>query len=477
MHPWPGDPGRPLNIAHRGASAHATENTLDAFAAAAALGADMWELDVRLSADGEPVVAHDDALAPVFGVGGSIAALAWAEIRARAPRVPHLDEVIALAGARGQALYVEIKSPGAGPAAADRLRRADFAPAVLGSFDVQEVRRLADVGCPYPLSVLVPLDADPFACAAAADADIVHLCWERGGARPQDLVRPALLRRADELGLGVVLWHEERADVLADLRALPVLGICTNNPEMMAGFGPVDALGIALVCHRGINHLAPENTLAAARLCFDQGAAYLELDVRESADGEIVVIHDSTLERTTDGTGRVAAATLAELRALDAGSWFSPFHAGARIPTLGEVIELARAHGRRLYIENKCVDAEKLVASVAEAGFLEHSFFWSPDPGLLERMRAVSPGARIKANPQDYGSLAEMRARLDPAIAEIPLERYAAEAPRLAGSGIVPMMQYFGDDPAVFDRIVEMRPPMLNLDRSDLLLAAARRRA
>ncbi|SCM71313.1 Glycerophosphoryl diester phosphodiesterase [uncultured Pleomorphomonas sp.] len=236
--PWPHRADhRPLAIAHRGASAHAPENTLAAFRLAAELGADMWEIDVQLTADAVAVISHDAGLARMFGAEGEIADLAFAELRARAPALPSLAEVIDLAAALDQALYVELKADGSGPVASRLLTEKGFRRAGLGSFKVDEVARLAAEGCPYPLSVLVPLGADPFALSERSGADIVHLCWECGGERPQDLVTDDLLAEARRRKLGVVLWHEERKTVLDDLIRLPVLGICSNTPELVADAG------------------------------------------------------------------------------------------------------------------------------------------------------------------------------------------------------------------------------------------------
>jgi glycerophosphoryl diester phosphodiesterase len=90
--------------------------------------------------------------------------------------------------------------------------------------------------------------------------------------------------------------------------------------------------------HRGACHEAPENTLAAFRLAMERGADGIEFDVQLSKDDEVVVIHDVTLETTTNGKGAVRDRTLADLKDLDAGSWFDPAFAGQRIPTLQEVI-------------------------------------------------------------------------------------------------------------------------------------------
>lgn len=96
-----------------------------------------------------------------------------------------------------------------------------------------------------------------------------------------------------------------------------------------------------LVCgHRGACGLAPENTLVAFRKAQELGAEWVELDIQLSADGHLVVFHDDTLERTTDkgGNRRPTELTLAELKALDAGSWFGKQFAGETIPTLDEVL-------------------------------------------------------------------------------------------------------------------------------------------
>jgi len=100
--------------------------------------------------------------------------------------------------------------------------------------------------------------------------------------------------------------------------------------------GGLPVRGVA--AHRGGASCRPENTLAAFRHAIDVGVHQIELDVRRTADGELVVLHDPTVDRTTDGRGRVCDLRLAELRALDAGSWWRGEFAGERIPTLREVL-------------------------------------------------------------------------------------------------------------------------------------------
>jgi len=123
---------------------------------------------------------------------------------------------------------------------------------------------------------------------------------------------------------------------------------------------------VSAVAHRGFSSVAPENTLAAFRKAIELCADMVECDVRRSGDGRLVVIHDPTVDRTTNGRGAVADMSLAELRELDAGSWFSAEFAGERIPTLEEVLDLPRGRSK-LIVEVKEEGLEDEVVSAAEA--------------------------------------------------------------------------------------------------------------
>ncbi|MBN8192928.1 glycerophosphodiester phosphodiesterase [Bacillus sp. NTK074B] len=98
------------------------------------------------------------------------------------------------------------------------------------------------------------------------------------------------------------------------------------------------------IAHRGAAAYAPENTIASYDLAVDMKADYIEIDVQRSKDGKLVVIHDTTVDRTTDGTGKVGELTLEEMKNLDAGSWKGKQFAGEEIPTFDEVLN--RYHGK-----------------------------------------------------------------------------------------------------------------------------------
>ncbi|MDF2644643.1 MAG: glycerophosphoryl diester phosphodiesterase [Paenibacillus sp.] len=101
---------------------------------------------------------------------------------------------------------------------------------------------------------------------------------------------------------------------------------------------------LLVIAHRGAKGEAPENTMAAFRLGLEQGCDAIELDIHLSKDGEIVVIHDDTMHRTTDISSKVNELTLAELKQADAGRWFHEKYAGERVPLLEEVFDLVPAN-------------------------------------------------------------------------------------------------------------------------------------
>lgn len=147
------------------------------------------------------------------------------------------------------------------------------------------------------------------------------------------------------------------------------------------------------IAHRGASSYAPENTFAAFDRALELGVNHVELDVHFSRDGHIVVIHDDTLDRTTDAVGAVADRTLSELRSLDAGSWFGSEYAGERIRSLAEIFEeyKGRLH---FHVEIKA-RAEGLASRTADMvrahGMTEDvtfTSFWKP---WLEETRKYAP--------------------------------------------------------------------------------------
>ncbi len=158
-----------------------------------------------------------------------------------------------------------------------------------------------------------------------------------------------------------------------------------------------------IIGHRGSPIYAPENTLASFEMAAAQGADAIEFDVKLTADGEVVILHDATVDRTTNGHGRLKQFTLAAVQALDAGGWFSPRFAGERIPTLEAV---CAAFGPRVYLNieltNYTTPFDPLVLRVAEIVKKYHlqervlfSSFFPRNLALARRLLPASPCALL----------------------------------------------------------------------------------
>ena len=153
----------------------------------------------------------------------------------------------------------------------------------------------------------------------------------------------------------------DKYEAIVDARVARVLSIECNREHFYKWEG------IIVVGHRGTVKFAPENTIAAFEKAIELGADLLEMDVRETKDGHLVLVHDATVNRTTNGRGRVSGMTLAEIKRLDAGSWFSPDFKGERVPTLKEA--LAAIRGRALPdIDFKAGTPQKLVDILSQEG-------------------------------------------------------------------------------------------------------------
>jgi glycerophosphoryl diester phosphodiesterase len=212
---------------------------------------------------------------------------------------------------------------------------------------------------------------------------------------------------------------------LAPVAILMITSACAQSPalsplaasardgmdiEAQAKPGPYDKYFMApvkpqrfpvkVIAHRGYSKVAPENTLAAFKAAIDAGADVLELDVQRTKDGQLVVMHDHDIERTTDGKGAVEDFTLEQLKQLDAGGWFGPSFVGERVPTLDEVLALAKGRAN-VMIELKGRKAPLIPPLVSQAigrfgmgkDVIVSSFYYGP----LETMRTLTPMLSIGA--------------------------------------------------------------------------------
>lgn len=159
-----------------------------------------------------------------------------------------------------------------------------------------------------------------------------------------------------------------------------------------------------IIGHRGYPQFAPENTLPSWKLAIEAGADMAELDYYHSKDGELVVFHDSTLDRTTDAVKRwggqkiaVKSKTASELKTLDAGSWFDPKYAGTKIPLLTEALGAIQGSGSVTLIERKDGDAPTLVKLLREKGLINQLVVQSFDWQYLKEFHELEPAQVLGA--------------------------------------------------------------------------------
>jgi glycerophosphoryl diester phosphodiesterase len=182
---------------------------------------------------------------------------------------------------------------------------------------------------------------------------------------------------------------------LSGLACFVALILRKGNKRTVRGEWPIN------LAHRGASALAPENTIEAFRLALEAGAGGLELDVHMTRDGHIVVIHDATVDRTTNGSGAVAEMTRDELRGLDAGHNFSPDGGpsrpyrgrGVRVPTLGQVLEEFPGVAVNIEIKAGTPGIEETVLGVLrEANALGRALVVSTPYDIVKRFRKASAG-------------------------------------------------------------------------------------
>jgi glycerophosphoryl diester phosphodiesterase len=231
---------RVIRIAHRGASAYAQENSAAAMRKAVEMGADMVEVDVRLTADRVPVIAHDENLKRVFGISGMVAEFTYDELVALTPvdREPIMtfEQLIAFCRAQHLGLYLDIKQIGldTGQLLLEIVKKHGMLDGVIfGSFRADWLAEIKYYEPRAMTSVLFSsTHVDPVAQARAIRCDYVHPCWERFD-EPHKLLDVQWLEAVRSAGLGVICWHEERPHVIRALQNLGVNGICSDEPDLL----------------------------------------------------------------------------------------------------------------------------------------------------------------------------------------------------------------------------------------------------
>ena len=228
---------------------------------------------------------------------------------------------------------------------------------------------------------------------------------------------------------------------------------------------------IEIVVHRGTNALAPENTWPSAEAALQYGAKWIEVDVRKSKDGVLFNLHDETLDRTTNGKGKLADMMAKEVSQLDAGSWFGSEFAGLRVPTIAEMLDSLQGKAYVFFDVKRGTPIPTLVNLVREKGFADKSFFWFGDETMLREFIALAPEMKIKVNAGDIDRLKYWQGVCKPSYVEIAPEKITEKFRKYCHKhGIKVMAACQEDDTSQFQLVIDKKADLVNLDRPEVFL-------
>jgi len=231
---------------------------------------------------------------------------------------------------------------------------------------------------------------------------------------------------------------------------------------------------IEIVCHKGANEYAPENTYAAAQRCLDWGVDYVEIDVRTSQDGVFYLLHDPTLERTTNGQGPIAQHTAAEIDRLDAGSWFHPQFADERVPRLDAFLHWIKGKAK-VFLDVKAADPQALIDLIDDVDMADASFFWSGSALWAQQLRALAPHLALKINAKTVEDVLLAHERYQAKIVEVGLEHMSLALQAACQARNIQVMIYHQQkDPVAFRTVLDWGADLINLNHGDAFLEVLR---
>ncbi|MGK6350156.1 glycerophosphodiester phosphodiesterase [Parapedobacter sp. DT-150] len=418
--------GRPVVIGHRGMMQKYPENTLIGFEACVSKGMGI-ELDVRTSKDGELIILHDDDFDRTTN-GGKVKpreltlskikeldAGSWYDKSFANEKVPTFEEVLQLVKSKQRGnvpLAIDIKDIDTkgeiklvhllnrngllGHAfffsqsreSSVRLKKLDpnvkIGQSIVGRSDLQKELNadLVDVF----LIAFAPSNEE-VSLLKRNNKDVVANTW---GEMVNDSMKEYITSGID--GILVDYYVEEFRSYIDSISSLAR----TVGSEAMTKTDRPFAIG-----HRGMMQKYPENTLIGFEACVSKGMG-IELDIRTSKDGELIILHDADFDRTTNG-GKVKPRelTLSQIKELDAGSWYDKSFANEKVPTFAEVLQLVRKKQKGnvpILVHVKDIDRNgeiKLVNLLKENGLLGQAYFFGQSRESSIRLKKLDPNVKI----------------------------------------------------------------------------------
>ena len=230
--------------------------------------------------------------------------------------------------------------------------------------------------------------------------------------------------------------------------------------------------------HRGEHHRHPENSLPAIQAAADAGMDYVELDIRTTSDGKLVLMHDATVNRMTNGKGKVVEMTFDEIRRLDLGARFPGQFPGLQVPTFDEALALAEKMRIGIYVHCKQALPEELVAAIDRHQMGEHVLFFADnesDPHLLPEIVRLRPAWKVMPEAFNPGHVRELMETLRPRIIAFDNRDFddaTIAAVRQVSVGI--FVDRLANDPATWQNAIDRGATGIQTDYPDELAAFLR---
>ncbi len=232
-----------------------------------------------------------------------------------------------------------------------------------------------------------------------------------------------------------------------------------------------------VIAHRGANKFAPENTIPAYLKAIEMRLDYMEVDARLTKDGKLVSVHDSSVDRITNGKGLVRELTSEEARDLDAGSWFSSEFAGVKVPFVEEIFEVAKGN-IGIYLDLKDAPMEMIVDLIVKYGLEKDTVMYAGIDGLKEMLR-LCPDITPMPEGHDEKQVDSVLEALEPELVAFTwggFSRTCFEKCRAAGAKIFLDILGNGDNPNGMDLMLDWGVDGLQTDNPDILLNVLERR-
>ena len=217
--------------------------------------------------------------------------------------------------------------------------------------------------------------------------------------------------------------------------------------------------------------------MASAYAALTFGAKWIEVDVRPSKDGVLFNLHDETLDRTTNGHGKLADMLSTDVSRLDAGGWFGPEFVGLRVPTIAEMLDSLQGKAQVFFDVKRGTPIPPLVSLVREKGFVENSFFWFADEQMLREFIRLAPEMKVKVNASNVDRLKYWQTICSPSYVEIAPEKITKKFRRYCRRHCIRVMAACQeDDTSQFQLVIKKKADMVNLDRPEAFLPLLKRK-